>query len=210
MRHSVPTHNRARLIAHDVAGEFFRAVVDLVGEGGELDEQRPLHRGRDVDRGCGEPEELPKARSDDDDASTPPDDQGNPTRGLSRREAKQRDARVDDGSGREALRARARVWEAKLSYSAHALMENRNGLLVGLRARHRGRLRRAPKPALEARRQACLPGQPPHHPRRGQGLRHARLRRRVPRSQHHAACRAEGGARVFGARCANVEAKRLQ
>src|SRR5580692_2834726 len=51
------THNRARLIAHDVAGEFFRAVVDQA-KAANLMSSDQIHRGRDVDRGCSEPEEL--------------------------------------------------------------------------------------------------------------------------------------------------------
>ncbi len=52
---------------------------------------------------------LKSFKRKDDDDTTPPDDQGNPTVDFHGEKRSQRDARVDDGSGREALRARARV-----------------------------------------------------------------------------------------------------
>ena len=69
---------------------------------------------------------LKSFKSKDDDDQTPPDDPGNPTvdfHGEKRSNETDPDAKLArKGKGKE----------AKLSYSAHALIENRNGLVLDL------------------------------------------------------------------------------
>jgi hypothetical protein len=65
----------------------------------------------------------------DGEEAVPPDDPGNPTVDFSRSDAHQSDASIDDGPGCHADQESAGK-EAKLSYSGHVLMENRNGLVA--------------------------------------------------------------------------------
>jgi len=61
----------------------------------------------------------------------PPDDPGNPT--VNFRGEKRSNETHQSTTDKEARLARKKGKESRLSYSAHALMENRNGLLVDLR-----------------------------------------------------------------------------
>ena len=81
-----------------------------------------------------------KDAKDDDDA--PPDDPGNPTVDFhGERRSNEAHASATDPEARLARKGRGK--EAKLAYSAHALMENRNGLLVDFRvAQANGRAER--------------------------------------------------------------------
>src|SRR5688572_1629450 len=72
-----------------------------------------------------------KKDSNDDDAS-PPDDPGNPTVNFhGEKRSNETHASTTDPEAKLARKGRGK--EAKLSFSAHALMENRSGLLVDFR-----------------------------------------------------------------------------
>ena len=126
---TVFTKNRDRLIAHDVAGEFLRAIVAQARAARLMSSEHFTVDGTLIESWAS----LKSFKKKDDDADkTPPDDPGNPTvdfhgekRGNDTHESKtDPDAKLArKGNGKE----------AKLSYSAHALMENRNGLVVDLR-----------------------------------------------------------------------------
>ena len=97
---------------------------------------------------------------------------------LPGREAVERDARQHDRPGRAALPQGPRPGGEALLIG-HALMENRNGLIVdasdaGHRHAERGGARH------DRGRRA---GRPADHARRRQGLRHRRLRHGVPRGR---------------------------
>lgn len=68
----------------------------------------------------------------------PPDDPGNPT--VNFRGEKRSNATHASTTEPESRLARKKGKESKLSYSAHALMENRNGLLVDFRVDVGGRV----------------------------------------------------------------------
>ena len=73
-----------------------------------------------------------KKKGAKDDDAPPPDDPGNPTVNFhGEKRTNETHASTTDPEAKLARKGRGR--EAKLSYSAHALMENRNGLLVDFR-----------------------------------------------------------------------------
>ena len=120
------THNRARLIAHDVASEFFRAVVDQAKAANLMSSDHFTVDGTLIEAAAS----LKSFKRKDDDDTTPPDDPGNPT--VDFHGEKRSNATHESKTDPDAKLARkGKGKEAKLSYSAHALMENRNGLLVG-------------------------------------------------------------------------------
>jgi transposase len=123
--HSTFSKNRARLIAHKVAREFFDAVVWHAQRRKLLSDEHFT-----VDRTLLEAAASLKSfkRRDGADGGTP-DDPGNPTvswRGQKRSNATH--ASTTDPESRLARKGHGK--EARLSFQAHALMENRHGLLV--------------------------------------------------------------------------------
>ena len=127
-----------------------------------------------------------KKKGDDD--KTPPDDPGNPTVDF-HGEKRSNDTHESTTDPDAKLARKGKGKEAKLSYSAHALIENRNGLVVDLQMDVADGHAERRNAAGDARQQPAGPA--PHHRRRRQGLRHERLRRGLPRAQRHAARRAE-------------------
>jgi transposase len=124
----VPTvfsHNRERLIAHDVAGEFLRAVAAHAQAAELMSNEHFTVDGTLIEAAAS----LKSFKKKDDDDSPPPDDPGNPTvdfHGEKRSNETHESATDPDAK----LARKSNGTTAKLSYSAHALMENRNGLLV--------------------------------------------------------------------------------
>ena len=125
---TVFTKNRDRLLAHDVAGEFFRAVVAEARAAKLMSSEHFTVDGTLIEA-CAA---LKTFKKKDDRDDGPPDDPGNPT--VDFHGEKRSNTTHESSTDPEAKLARkGKVREAKLSYSAHALMENRNGLLVDLR-----------------------------------------------------------------------------
>src|SRR6202048_20797 len=123
--HSTFSRNRARLLEHEVAGEFFRAVVEqarglkllsdehFTVDGTLVEAWASLKSFKRKDRGPGEP----------------PDDPGNPTVNFhGERRSNATHQSTTDPEAQLAKKGAGK--EAKLCYSANALMENRNGLLI--------------------------------------------------------------------------------
>jgi transposase len=98
------SRNRDRLLDHDVAGTLIEAMASLKS-----------FRRKD---------EKPEDRE-------PPDDPGNPT--VNFHGEKRSNETHQSTTDPEARLARKGGKESKMSYSAHALMENRNGLIVDFR-----------------------------------------------------------------------------
>jgi transposase len=129
---TVFTKNRERLLDHDVAGEFFRSVVERAREAKLMSSEHFTVDGTLIEA-CASLKSFKKKQGkgggkDD----PPPDDPGNPTvnfHGEKRGNATH--ASTTDPEAKLARKGNGK--EAKLAYSAHALMENRNGLLVDLR-----------------------------------------------------------------------------
>jgi transposase len=123
------SRNRDRLLDHDVAGKFFAAVCEKAREAHLMSHDHFTVDGTLIEamaslKSFRRKDEKPEDRE-------PPDDPGNPTinfRGEKRSNATH--ASTTDG---EAKLARKKGRESKMSYSANALMENRNGLIVDFR-----------------------------------------------------------------------------
>jgi len=123
------SRNRDRLLDHDVAGKFFAAVVEqgraahlmshdhFTVDGTLIEAWASLKSFRRKD-------EKPEDRE-------PPDDPGNPT--VNFHGEKRSNETHESTTDPESRLARKKGKESRLSYSAHALMENRNGLLVDFR-----------------------------------------------------------------------------
>ena len=126
--HSSFTRNRERLLKHEVAGKFFYAVVEQAQRERLTSSEHFTVDGTLIEAWAS----LKSFKSKDSVDKDPPDDRGNPTvdfRGEKRSNVTH--ASTTDPEARLAKKSKGK--EAKLSYSAHALMENRNGLLIDFR-----------------------------------------------------------------------------
>jgi IS5 family transposase len=122
------TKNRARLLEHRVAREFFDVVVWHAQERRLLSDEHFTVDGTLIEAATSLKSFRPK-HGDDLASAPPPADPGNPTvdfRGEKRANATH--ASTTDPQSRLAKKGKGK--EAKLSFAAHALMENRHGLLV--------------------------------------------------------------------------------
>lgn len=131
--HSSFTKNRDRLLAHEVAGQFFAAVVEKAQTLGLMSSEHFSVDGTLIEAWASLKSFRPKDEKPED--RDPPDDPGNPTvnfHGETR--SNETHASTTDPEARMARKGYGK--EAKLCFSAHALMENRNGLLVDLRIDH--------------------------------------------------------------------------
>ncbi len=127
--HSTFSRNRERLLEHDVAGEFFRAVVEQARSEKLMSDEHFTVDGTLIEAMASLKSFRPK--DDKDDGKGPPND-GN--RWVDFHGKKRSNETHESKTDPEAkLMRKGFGKEAKLSYSAHALMENRNGLLVDLR-----------------------------------------------------------------------------
>jgi transposase len=123
------TKNRERLLAHDVAGQFFRAVVAQARKAGLMSREHFTVDGTLIEAWASlktfrKKDETPKDRE-------PPDDKGNPTVNFhGEKRSNETHASTTDPEARLARKGDGK--EAKLAFSQHVLMENRNGLIVDL------------------------------------------------------------------------------
>lgn len=124
---TVFTKNRERLLAHDVAARFFGAVVEQARKAKLMSHEHFTVDGTLIDAWASLKSFKKKGTHEND----PPHDPGNPTVNFhgEKRGNDTHESRTDPDAR---LARKGHGKEAKLSYSAHALMENRNGLLVGL------------------------------------------------------------------------------
>jgi transposase len=123
--HSSFSANRARLLEHAVAGEFFRAVVEQAQALKLLSDEHFTVDGTLIEAWAS----LKSFTRKDAGANCPPDDPGNPT--VDFHGERRANATHHSTTDPEALLARKGPGkEAKLSYCANALMENRNSLLI--------------------------------------------------------------------------------
>lgn len=118
--HSSFTKNRERLLAHDVAGEFFRAVVERARRKRLMSSEHFSVDGTLIESWSSMKSFRPKD-DDDDDNNKWGDFRGEKRSNETHESKTDPDAKlVRKGNGQG----------AKLGYMGHALMENRNGLLV--------------------------------------------------------------------------------
>jgi transposase len=122
---TVYTKNRDRLLEADVAKEFFRLVVE---QAKRLDLMSNEHFTVDgtLLEACASLKSFKKV---DGGQEPPPDDPGNPTVDF-HGETRRNDTHVSTTDKDAMLARKGSGKEAKLSYSGHVLMENRNGLVA--------------------------------------------------------------------------------
>lgn len=122
------THNRDRLIKHDVARKFFNLVVRQAKDAGLVSSEH-----FSVDGTLIEAWASLKSFKRKDGTSPPPDDddKGNPTVNF-HGEERSNDTHESTTDPEAKLMRKSNGTTAKLSYGAHGLMENRNGFLVDM------------------------------------------------------------------------------
>jgi transposase len=126
--HSTLSRNRVRLLEHTMADEFFRAVVAQARVLTLLSDEHFTVDGTLIEAWAS----LKSFRRKDAGPHEPPDDRGNPAvnfRGERRSNATHQSATDPEAK----LAKKGPGKEAKLCYSANALMENRNTLLIDFR-----------------------------------------------------------------------------
>jgi transposase len=123
--HSTFSRNRARLLEHAVADEFFRAVVAQARGLNLLSDEHFTVDGTLVEAWAS----LKSFKRKDAGPSEPPGDRGNPTVNFhGERRSNTTHQSTTDPEAKLAKKGAGK--EAKLCYSANALMENRHALLV--------------------------------------------------------------------------------
>jgi transposase len=122
--HSTFSRNRARLLEHDVACEFFTRVVAQARSLQLLSDEHFTVDGTLVEAWAS----LKSFKRKDREPSQPPDDPGNPVNFHGERRSNATHQSTTDPEAKLAKKGAGK--EAKLCYSANALMENRNGLLI--------------------------------------------------------------------------------
>jgi len=123
--HSTFSRNRARLLEHEVAGQFFHAVVEQARRLRLLSDEHFTVDGTLIEAWAS----LKSFKRKDAGPSEPPDDRGNPT--VNFHGERRSNATHQSTTDPEATLAKKGAGkEAKLCYSANALMENRNTLLL--------------------------------------------------------------------------------
>jgi transposase len=126
--HSTFSRNRARLLEHTVADEFFRAVVAQAGALKLLSDEHFTVDGTLIEAWAS----LKSFKPKDGGPHEPPDDPGNPA--VNFRGERRSNATHLSATDPEAKLARKGAGkEARLCYSANALMENRNTILIDFR-----------------------------------------------------------------------------
>jgi transposase len=126
--HSTFSLNRARLIEHDVARQFFASVVTQARGARLLSGEHFTVDGTLIDAWASQKSFQPKGSR----KKGPPDDPSNPT--VNFHGEKRSNETHESTTDPEAKLARKGDGQpARLSYAQHALMDNRYGLLVDLR-----------------------------------------------------------------------------
>jgi transposase len=123
------SRNRDRLLDHDVAAKFFAAVVEKARAANLMSHDHFTVDGTLIEAMASLKSFRRKDAKPED--REPPDDPGNPTVNFhGEKRSNETHASTTDP---EARLARKKGKESKMSYSAHALMENRHGLIVDFR-----------------------------------------------------------------------------
>lgn len=123
------TKNRERLLKHSVARAFFDVVVGHAQERRLLSDEHFTVDGTLIEAAASLKSFRPKAGSGDDGPSAPPDDPGNPSVNF-RNEKRSNVTHASTTDPQSRLAKKSKGKEARLSFEAHALMENRHGLLI--------------------------------------------------------------------------------
>ena len=120
------TKNRDRLVDSDAAGDFFRAVVQRAKAAGLISAEHFTVDGTLIEAWASLKSFKKKGAGK---RGGPPDDPGNPSVDF-HGETRSNNTHESSTDPDSKLARKGYGKEAKLSYSAHAMIENRNGLLV--------------------------------------------------------------------------------
>jgi transposase len=127
--HSSFSRNRERLLKHDLAGAFFAEIVQQARRARLMSDDHFTVDGTLIEAWAS----LKSfRRKDGSDKQGPPDDPGNPTVNF-HGEKRSNETHESSTDPESRLARKGYGKEAKLCYAAHALMENRNGLVVDMR-----------------------------------------------------------------------------
>lgn len=128
--HSTFSKNRQRLMEHEVGRLFFDAVVNQARGAGLMSDDHFTVDGTLIDAWAS----LKSFRPKDEERGARPSDggPGNPTVNF-HGETRSNDTHQSTTDGESLLMRKGAGKEAKLSFGAHALMENRHGLLLDLK-----------------------------------------------------------------------------
>lgn len=127
--HSTFSFNRERLLKHEVAEQFFAAVVSQAKERGLTSAEHFSADGTLIDAWASLKSFRPKDEKPED--REPPDDPGNPTVDF-HGEKRSNETHESTTDAEAKLMRKSSGQTAKLSYSLNGLIENENGLLVAL------------------------------------------------------------------------------
>lgn len=125
--HSTFSINRKRLLEHDAAKAFFFGVVEYAKKKRLMSDEHFTVDGTLIEAWASF--KSFKRKDGKGKKSAPPDDPGNPTVNF-RGEKRSNETHESTTDPEARLAKKSEGKEAKLSYSAHALIENRNGLLM--------------------------------------------------------------------------------
>lgn len=120
--------NRQRLIAAEIAKQLFFRVVERARQARLLSHEHFTVDGTLIEAWAS----LKSFKQKDVPPALPPDDPGNPSVNF-RGEKRSNETHASTTDPEAKLARKSHGTTAKLSYSAHSLMENRNGLLVDFR-----------------------------------------------------------------------------
>ena len=124
------TKNRDRLVQHEVARQFFEEVVRQAKKAALISAEHFTVDGTLIEAWASLKTFRKKGEKPED--RPPPDDRGNPTVNFhGEKRSNETHESTTDPESRLARKGDGK--EAKLSYSGHVLMENRNGLCVDFR-----------------------------------------------------------------------------
>ena len=130
--HSTFSRNRARLIEHDVAKAFFHKVVEQARKARLMSDEHFTVDGTLIEAWASLKSFKRKDRSEPKDGNPPADDPGNPSVDF-HGEKRSNETHESTTDSEARLMRKSKGTTARLSYSGHSLMENRNGLLVDFR-----------------------------------------------------------------------------
>jgi transposase len=125
--HSVFSHNKERLLQHEVASEFFRRIIALARKQNLISDEHFTVDGTLIESWAS----IKSFRPKDEDDAPPPGDIGGTSVDF-RGEKRSNDTHQSKTDPEARLARKGFGKEAKLSIAAHALMENRNGLAIDI------------------------------------------------------------------------------
>lgn len=130
---TVFTHNRDRLLEHEVAHEFFGEVIREARKHRLMSEEHFSCDGTLLEAWASMKSFRPKTEDESDDDKTPPTGSSSNRWVNFHREKRSNETHESKTDPEAKLMRKGWGKEAKLSFSVHALTENRAGLLVDLR-----------------------------------------------------------------------------